>query len=184
MESTIADALPYLDELHRAARRLTKNQADAEDLTQETMLKAHAHFATFRQGTNLKAWLFRIQTNTWINLYRARQRRPEELLTDFAGEAHHNALRSAEVEFLETLPDADVEASLRRLSDAQRLVVYLADVEGFRYREIARITGVPLGTVMSRLHRGRNALRGSLRTDPPRHRGAQLRQGVAASEFD
>ena len=152
------EALPYLDDLYRAAKGLTRNQADAEDLVQETMLKAYAHLATFRPGTNLRAWLFRIQTNTWINLYRARQRRPEEVPS---GEIDNHAIvfRSAEIEVLEKLPDTEIRAAMQQLSDVQRLVVYLADVEGFRYKEIASITGMPLGTVMSRLHRGRNALR-------------------------
>lgn len=167
----IRDALPMADGLYRAARGLTRNNADAEDLVQETMLKAFAGFDTFRQGTNLKAWLFRIQTNTWINHYRARQRRPDELLTDritdaqLAHHAQHNTIapQPAEAEVLEALPDAEVTAALRGLPETFRTVVFLADVEGFRYKEIASITGMPLGTVMSRLHRGRAALRQSLR---------------------
>jgi RNA polymerase sigma-70 factor, ECF subfamily len=167
----IRDALPMVDGLYRAARGLTRNNADAEDLVQETMLKAFAGFDTFRQGSNLKAWLFRIQTNTWINQYRARRSRPDEVLTDRitdAQVAHQDqhrttAAQPAEVEVLEALPDAEVTAALRGLPETFRTVVFLADVEGFRYKEIASITGIPLGTVMSRLHRGRSALRKSLR---------------------
>lgn len=158
--------LPLVNDLLRAARRLTRNNADAEDLVQETMLKAFAGFSTFQPGTNIKAWLLRIQSNTWISFYRARARRPEELLTgglndveSTRGQRLGPSARSAEQAALDTVADDDVKNALEGLTDPQRLVLYLADIEGFRYKEIARIAGVPLGTVMSRLHRARVAVR-------------------------
>lgn len=163
------EVLPLLDQLYRAARRYTTSAADAEDLVGETVAKAWAGFAGYTEGTNLRAWLLRIMTNTWISSYRAAQRRPDEVMAEvtdaqLAATAAHTAtgLRSAEVEALEGLGDDDVRAALAALPVDQRLVVYYADVEGLRYREIAAVLGIPAGTVMSRLHRGRTRLRGLL----------------------
>jgi RNA polymerase sigma-70 factor (ECF subfamily) len=172
------DALPFLDQLYAAAMRMTRNPADAEDLVQETFVKAYAAFHQFEEGTNLKAWLYRILTNTFINTYRKRQRQPQqsasETIEDWqlaAAESHTSTgLRSAEMEALDHLPDSDVKEALQRLPEDFRLAVYLADVEGFSYKEIADIMGTPIGTVMSRLHRGRRGLQ-RLLGDYARERG-------------
>ncbi|OBG89519.1 RNA polymerase [Mycobacterium sp. E802] len=172
------DALPLLDQLYGAARRYTRNAADAEDLVQETLLKAYSGFHTFKPGSNARAWLFRIMYNNWINSYRARQRAVGEQLcediTDWqvSAEGRHTSsgLRSAEVEALEAMRDDDIADALDAIPAANRMTVYFADVEGYHYREIAALMGTPVGTVMSRLARGRKRLR-ELLADVARDRG-------------
>jgi RNA polymerase sigma-70 factor (ECF subfamily) len=180
------DALVYIDQLYSAAMRMTRNPQDAEDLVQETYAKAFAAFHQFKAGTNLKAWLYRILTNAYINTYRKRQRQPiqdpHEQIEDWQlarAETHTSSgLKSAEMQALEGLPDSDVKEALQQIPEDFRLAVYLADVEGFAYKEIAEIMGTPVGTVMSRLHRGRGQLR-TLLADYARERG--LVRGEAAA---
>ena len=159
------EALSYIDALYRTALRMTRSEADAEDLVQETYVRALRFREQFTPGTNLKAWLFRILTNTFINAYRKKKRQPIEVLEDELPDWYlydqlggEGAVASAEATVLEAIPDEDVRAALDSLPEAFRMAVWLADVEGFSYKEIAEILGVPIGTVMSRLHRGRKAL--------------------------
>ena len=175
-------ALQYMDQLYAAAMRMTKNPADAADLVQETFVKAYTAFGQFQQGTNLKAWLYRIQTNTFINNYRKKQRDPykgtiDELEDWQLGGAESVtqslSTRSAEAEAIDHLPDSAVKDALQSIPEDFRLAVYFADVEGFSYQEIADIMKTPVGTVMSRLHRGRRLLRGLL-TDYAADRGIHV----------
>jgi RNA polymerase sigma-70 factor (ECF subfamily) len=161
------DALPYLGQMYQAALRMTCHRADAEDLVQETFTRAYACFGQFEPGTNLRAWLYRILTNTFLSSCRKRQREPQPVPVGEIGDRQlaraasypSSALMSAEAEVLEHLTDYRVLRALRQLPGASRTVVYLADVEGYAYREIADLMGTPIGTVMSRLHRGRRQLR-------------------------
>lgn len=164
-------ALPFMDQLYAAAMRMTRNPSDAADLVQETFVKAFQAFGQFQQGTNLKAWLYRIQTNTFINNYRKNQRNPYQGTIDDledwqlgGAESVTQSLstRSAEAEAIDHLPDSAVKDALQAIPEDFRLAVYFADVEGFSYQEIADIMKTPVGTVMSRLHRGRRMLRESL----------------------
>jgi RNA polymerase sigma-70 factor (ECF subfamily) len=166
------EAMQHAPSLYATALRMTRNGADAEDLVQETYLKAYRAYGSFTEGTNLRAWLFRILTNTYINSYRAKQRRPEE--TDLAevedlylyrrlgGLEEALASRSAEDELMDLFTDDEVKGALEALPENFRLPVILADVEGFAYKEIAEMLDIPIGTVMSRLHRGRKAMQRTL----------------------
>jgi len=172
--------MEHMPALYSAALRMTRNPADAEDLVQETFLKAYRSFDRFEEGTNLKAWLYRILTNTFINSYRAAKRRPEKADVDDVEDLYlYRRLadlgggelgRSAEEEVLEAITDDEVKQAIESLPEAFRIAVLLADVEGFSYKEIAEITDVPIGTVMSRIHRGRRALQKAL-TDYAATRG-------------
>jgi len=171
------DALQYMNQLYAAAMRYTKNSEDAQDLVQDTYAKAYTSFHQFEPGTNLKAWLYRVLTTTFINTYRKDQRRPQtsdsELEDWQIAEASSHTSdqgKSTEDVVLENLPDSDIKNALAEIPEEFRMAVFLADVEGFSYKEIAEIVGVPAGTVMSRLHRGRKQLREKL-TDYARERG-------------
>jgi len=165
-------AMQYMDALYTAALRLTHNAADAEDLVQETYLKAYRAYGGFEEGTNLRAWLYRILTNTFINNYRSKKRRPDETDIDeiedlylyrrLGGREAAAAGRSAEEELLDWFTDAEVKEAVEALPEQFRMAVLLSDVEGFSYKEIAEILDIPIGTVMSRLHRGRKALQRQL----------------------
>jgi RNA polymerase sigma-70 factor (ECF subfamily) len=168
----VDEAMEFMPSLYSAALRMTRNPADAEDLVQETYLKAYRGFGGFQEGTNLKAWLYRILTNTFINTYRAKKRRPEERELDegedlylyrrLGGLEAARAGRSAEDELMDFFTDAEVKEAVESLPEQFRMAVLLADVEGFSYKEIAEILDIPIGTVMSRLHRGRKALQKKL----------------------
>ncbi|MFV2198784.1 sigma-70 family RNA polymerase sigma factor [Nocardiopsis sp. LOL_012] len=172
---------PFADQLYPTALRMTRNPADAEDLVQETFAKAFANFHQFRAGTNLRAWLYRILTNTFINSYRKKKREPIQDTTDeikdwqlAAAEAHTSSgMRSAETEVLDHLPDSDIKQALACLPEDFQEVIYLVDIEGYAYKEVAERMGTPLGTVMSRLHRARRQLRGML-ADYGRERGMRV----------
>jgi RNA polymerase sigma-70 factor (ECF subfamily) len=168
-QATFTDvAMEFMPGLYSAALRMTRNRADAEDLVQETYLKAYRGFGGFTEGTNLKAWLYRILTNTYINSYRAKKRRPDETELDEAEDLYLyrrlggleavTAGRSAEDELMDFFTDQEVKDAIEALPEQFRMAVLLADVEGFSYKEIAEILDIPIGTVMSRLHRGRKAL--------------------------
>jgi RNA polymerase sigma-70 factor (ECF subfamily) len=165
-------AMEHMPALYAAAMRMTRNKSDAEDLVQETYLKAYRAYGGFQEGTNLRAWLYRILTNTFINSYRAKKRRPDEsdlddvedlyLYRRLGGLEGAAAGRSPEDEVLDQITEAEVKAAIEALPEQFRMAVLLADVEGFQYKEIAEILDIPIGTVMSRLHRGRRALQKSL----------------------
>lgn len=178
-------AMEHMPALYTAALRMTRNPSDAEDLVQETFLKAYRAFDRFEEGTNLKAWLYKILTNTFINNYRASKRRPEKADVDDVEDLYlyhrldelggANTGRSAEEELFDRITDDDVKSAIESLPEAFRIAVLLADVEGFSYKEIADITEVPIGTVMSRIHRGRRALQKALA-------GSAVAQGLVATE--
>jgi RNA polymerase sigma-70 factor (ECF subfamily) len=181
------DALIFANPLYSAALRYTRNQQDAEDLVQDTFAKAFNSFHQFEPGTNLKAWLYRILTTTFINTYRKDQRRPQisdgevEDWQIFEAASHTSDQgKSAEDVVLENLPDGDVKEALAAIPEDFRMVVYYADVEGYSYKEISEIVGVPTGTVMSRLHRGRKLLRASL-TEYAKSRGITTTSASSSS---
>lgn len=185
-------ALPFMDQLYGAAMRMTRNPSDAADLVQETFVKAFASWASFTQGTNLKAWLYRILTNTYINTYRKKQREPyqgtidelEDWQLGGAESTTATSSRSAEAEAIDRMPASIVKDALQAIPDDFRMAVYLADVEGFAYQEIADIMKTPIGTVMSRLHRGRRLLRDLLK-DYAAERGIpSALEGAAAKKSD
>lgn len=163
-------AMPYVDQLYSVALKMTYNQQDAQDLVQETYMKAYKSFNQFEQGTNIKAWLYRILTNTFINSYRKKQKSPKQVdsdeITDWqinnTDQSQNFGLRSAEVEVLESMSDETVKKALQDLPKDYQVVIYFADIEGYSYKEIAEILGIPAGTVMSRLHRARTKLRKNL----------------------
>ena len=167
-------ASPHFDGLYAAAMRMTRNPADAEDLVQETLIRAYRGFEGFSDGTNLRAWLYRILTNPFINSYRAKQRRPEQTELDESEDLYlYRRLggleaakmgRSAEDEMLDLFSETEVKSAIEALPESFRMCVLLADVEGFAYKEIAEMLDIPIGTVMSRLHRGRKSLQRTLYT--------------------
>ncbi|HUG84458.1 MAG TPA: sigma-70 family RNA polymerase sigma factor [Euzebya sp.] len=174
-ERFVTEAMPYVDQLFGAAMRYTRNRSDAEDLVQDTMAKAYQAFHQYQPGTNLRAWLYRVLTTTWINSYRKSQRRPQEVSADGVRDGLEDAgdfslfdrleggsSPSAEFEVMQQLPAEAVRDALDQLPEQFRTAVYLADVEGFSYAEIAEIMATPIGTVMSRLHRGRSGLQKAL----------------------
>lgn len=172
------DVVPFMSQLYPAALRMTKNASDAEDLVQETIAKAYTAFHQFRPGTNLRAWLYKILANTFINSYRKQKRQPATALgANFQEDWQVSTdplappARSAEAEALDQLADSDILRALRELPEEFRVAIYLADIEGYPYREIAEMMGTPLGTVMSRLHRGRTKLREKLATYAPGRNG-------------
>ena len=193
-QATFAEqAMPYMDQLYSHALRMTRNAADAEDLVQETYLKAYRGFGGFQEGTNLRAWLFRILTNNYINTYRKKQRRPDEsdladledmfMYRRLGGAQAAELARSAEDELFEHLTDSEVKDAIEALPEQYRDAVLLADVEGFAYKEIAEILDVPIGTVMSRLHRGRKRLQQEL-YEFGRRRGLVPEPSAEADEFE
>ena len=162
------DAMQHAPQLFSTAMRMTRNRSDAEDLVQETFIKAWRSFTTYQQGSNLRAWLFRIMTNTYINKYNAQQRKPAETELDDVEELflykrlgavdQSQLSQSAEDQMLSLFTDDEVKKALEELPDQFRIPVLMSDVEGFSYKEIAEILEIPLGTVMSRLHRGRKSM--------------------------
>lgn len=161
-ERFIAEALPHLDQIRRGAYRLTANRYDAEDLVQDTLIKAYKGFHTYETNSNMRAWLFRIMHNAWVASYRARQCRPDEVLCEMITEPQtspRDACKSAETEALESTYDPQIVEAFNALPAPNREAVYYADVQGYHYREIAALMGIPIGTVMSRLARGRRRLR-------------------------
>lgn len=179
---------PLLEGLHRVAARRTRSSADAEDLVQETLLRAFAGFHTFEQGTNFKAWVFRILINQWINAHRAKQARPQEIsvpdVAEHAGASRRSAAApSAETALLEELPSTDITAAIAALPAGFGEVLFYADVRGHTYAEIAEMLDIPIGTVMSRIHRARRRMRLALAHRSPAHTAGQAVDGLHAAEF-
>jgi len=170
-------AMPFVDSLYNTAYRMTRNAEDAEDLVQETYLKAYRYYDKFEEGTNFKAWLFKIMKNTFINNYRRRQQAPpqsdfadiEESFESLVASEATEQIKSPEEEFLENVLDEDVQRALDALPTDYRMVVLLADLEGFSYKEIAEILEIPVGTVMSRLYRGRRLMESTMLTYAREH---------------